>query len=89
MPFLQAMSEEKKRSPMPGGFTRTEFENLREDLQELLSDHPGARFAIILTDKEGNMTDDISKAKRYGLTVHEGAVLLYEEFGDADWASDE
>ena len=71
---------------MPGGFTRAEFENLREDLRELLGAHPGARFTIILTDEEGRMTDDASKAKRYGLTVHEGDVLLYEEFGDADWA---
>lgn len=73
---------------MPGGFTRTEFASLREDLQGLLGAHPGARFTIILTDEEGKLTDDASKAKRYGLTIHEGYVLLYEEFGDADWASD-
>ena len=73
---------------MPGGFTRTEFESLREDLQELLSAHPGARFTIILTDEEGKVTDDVSRAKRYGLTVHEGDVLLHAEFGDVDWPSD-
>ncbi|KQM11159.1 hypothetical protein AOA80_09685 [Methanomassiliicoccales archaeon RumEn M1] len=88
IPFPEAMSEEKERSPMPGGFTRTEFESLREDLQELLSAHPGARFTIILTDEEGKVTDDVSRAKRYGLTVHEGDVLLHEEFGDVDWPSD-
>ena len=74
---------------MPGGFTRTEFENLREDLQELLSAHPGAKFTIVLTDDEGNVTDDVSKAKRYGLTVHEGNELLYEEFDEVGWTSDE
>jgi len=73
---------------MPGGLTRSEFEGLREDLRELLSDHPGARFTIVLTDEEGKETEDPMKAKRYGLTVHEGEKLLFEEFGDAEWTED-
>ncbi len=83
------MKEEDKRPPMPGGLTRTEFESLREDLQELFSAHPGARFTILLTDEDGNVTDDESLAKRYGLTVHEGDALLYEEVGDVDWTLDD
>lgn len=70
---------------MPGGITRTEFENLREDLKELISNHPGARFTIVFTDEEGERTNDVSLAKRYGLMVHDGNTLLYEEFGDVDW----
>lgn len=71
---------------MPGGLTREEFEGLREDLKELLSAHPRAKFTIVLTDKDGNPTVDPAKARRYGMTVHEDGRLLFEEFGNASWA---
>ncbi len=83
------MSMEDERPPMPGGLTRSEFEGLREDLQRLLSAHPAAKVTIVLTDEEGKKTDDVSKAKRYGLMIQEGNVLLHEEFGDVDWIVDE
>jgi hypothetical protein len=75
------MSE--KKPTMPGGLTRQEFNGLREDLQQLLSDHPRAKFTVIFLDQDGRKTEDASKFAKYGLAVHEDETLLYEEFGDA------
>lgn len=69
---------------MPGGLTKKEFDGLREDLQVLLSEHPAAEFTIIFLDKDGNRTEDRSKAVRYGMRVHEHDQLLFEEFGDVE-----
>lgn len=79
---------DRKRAPMPGGLTRREFDGLREDLRELLSAHPRAKFTIVLMDEEGKVTTDHAKAARYGLTVYEDDVLLLEEYGEAGWARD-
>lgn len=72
----------EKRALMPGGLTREEFEGLREDLQQLLSDHPRAKFTVVFLDEEGRRTEDGSKFARYGLTVHEDDAIVYEEYGD-------
>jgi hypothetical protein len=71
-----------KKPTMPGGLTREEFNGLREDLQQLLSSHPRAKFTVVFLDGEGRRTDDMARAKKYGLTVHEEEKLVYEEFGD-------
>ena len=67
---------------------RSEFED-RERTCRDCSAHPAAKVTIVLTDEEGKKTDDVSKAKRYGLMIQEGNVLLHEEFGDVDWIVDE
>lgn len=66
---------------MHGGVTRSEFEGLREDLQRLLSEHPRAKFTILLLDRDGHRTEELMKATRYGLTVYEDDRLIYEELG--------
>ncbi len=71
-----------KKPTMPGGLTREEFNGLREDLQQLLSAHPRAKFTMIFLDRGGRRTEDCFRATKYGLTVHEDEKLLYEEFGD-------
>lgn len=76
---------EDNRVLMPGGLTRGEFEGLREDIQEIISEHPRAKFTFVFIDDEGKVTEDPDQAKRYGLTVHEDDALIHEEFGEADW----
>lgn len=71
-----------KKPTMPGGLTREEFNGLREDLQQLLSTHPRAKFTVIFLDREGRRTEDMARASKYGLTVHEEERIVYEEFGD-------
>lgn len=73
--------DEKKRSPMPGGLTREEFEGLREDIQEILGEHPLSSFTIALIDENGERTSDPAKAVRYGMTVYEGDKIIFEEHG--------
>lgn len=69
---------------MHGGMTRDEFEGLREDIQALISEHPRAKFTIVLLDEEGHRTDDLSKAVKYGLTAYEDDRLILEELGRVD-----
>ncbi|MBI0582854.1 MAG: hypothetical protein ISF22_01355 [Methanomassiliicoccus sp.] len=71
----------EKKPPMRGGLTKREFDSLREDLRQLVSDHPRAQFTILLLDREGHRTDDISSASRYGLTVYEDDKLIFQEMG--------
>jgi hypothetical protein len=66
---------------MHGGLTTEEFDHLRSDLQQLVSDHPRAKFTILLLDREGHRTEDLSAAVRYGLTAYEHDKLIYEEMG--------
>jgi hypothetical protein len=66
---------------MHGGMTKEEFEGLREDLQKLISEHPRAKFTILLLDANGNRTEDLQKATRYGLTAYEDDRLILEEMG--------
>jgi hypothetical protein len=73
---------DRKKASMPGGLTRQEFEGLREDFQQILSEHPRARFMVVFLDEEGRQTEDSSKFKKYGLSVYEDEHLLYEEIGD-------
>jgi hypothetical protein len=75
----------KKTKPqMHGGMTRSEYDGLREDLQQLLSDHPRAKFTILFLDGEGHRTEDLQLAARYGLTVYEDENLIFEELGRVD-----
>ena len=71
----------KRKPPMHGGVTKNEFEGLREDLQKLISDHPRAKFTILLLDRDGHRTEDLLKAARYGLTAYEDDRLIFEEMG--------
>ncbi len=71
-----------KKPTMPGGLTREEFNGLREDLQQILSTHPRAKFTVVFLDRGGRRTEDMSQASKYGLTVHEEEKIVYEEFGD-------
>ncbi len=73
--------DRKKTTPRPGGLTREEFEGLREDIQEVLSEHPLSRFTIALIDENGVRTTDPAKAARYGMTVYEGDRVIFEEYG--------
>jgi hypothetical protein len=66
---------------MRGGVTKNEFDGLREDLQKLISEHPRAKFTILLLDGEGHRTEDLQRAKKYGLTVYEDDQLIFEELG--------
>jgi hypothetical protein len=70
-----------RKPPMHGGMTKEEFEGLREDLQKLISEHPRAKFTILLLDANGNRTEDLQKATRYGLTAYEDDRLILEEMG--------
>jgi hypothetical protein len=75
----------KKTKPqMHGGVTRSEYDGLREDLQQILSDHPRAKFTILFLDREGHRTEDLQRAARYGLTVYEDENLIFEELGRVD-----
>ena len=69
---------------MHGGMTRDEFEGLREDIQALISEHPRAKFTIVLLDEEGRRTEDLNKAVKYGLTAYEDDKLILEELGRVD-----
>jgi len=69
------------KPPMHGGVTRGEFDALRADLQKLVSEHPRAKFTILLLDREGRRTEDPGRASRYGLTVYEDDRLIFEELG--------
>jgi hypothetical protein len=71
----------KNKPPMHGGVTRNEFDGLREDLQKIISEHPRAKFTILLLDRDGRRTEDLLKAVKYGLTVHEDGQLIFEELG--------
>lgn len=70
-----------KKPLMHGGLTREEFNGLRDDLQQLFSDHPRAKCTILLLDNEGHRTEELNLAVRYGLVVYEDDSLIYEEMG--------
>ncbi|MDW5563846.1 MAG: hypothetical protein SA339_11515 [Methanomassiliicoccus sp.] len=71
----------RKSPPMHGGMTRSEFDGLRDDLKKLICEHPRAKFTILLVDGRGRRTEDLSRAARYGFTVHEDDRLIFEEVG--------
>lgn len=72
------------KPPMHGGLTKSEFDGLREDLQRLISEHPRAKFTILLLDSEGHRTEDLDRATQYGLTAYEDDRLIFEEMGKVD-----